>query len=282
MNKFKLVVLDLDYTITDSNNRIHDEDKKAIIKIQKQGVKVVFSTGRTYSKSVSKLAQKLKLPNHGGMAFCLNGGLLIDLKTQQIISHKALKKIDLNLIINQIIDRKVHAIFAGASYNQVFALKNHWTNRWLKYWAKWNIKIIDREQLMNEKITSIFIFPTWRWSNFKFFQDYCLNRDFIAYRFRNVFVQITTTNKGESLVKYLRKNRIKNDEVLIFGDSNNDLELFEIFKYTIAMGNASSLLWKLSYDRTSTYKEAGVSRILNKYILNQAQNEKKYNENDKN
>ena len=41
--EYKLIALDLDGTLKDSNNQITPKTREALIQVQKQGVKIVFS-----------------------------------------------------------------------------------------------------------------------------------------------------------------------------------------------------------------------------------------------
>ncbi len=265
--RFKLIVLDLDYTLTDASNRIHDEDVKAIIAAQKRGAKVVFSTGRTKSDTLQKLAKTVKLHLYNGQVFCLNGGILYDPKDEKIHTSNVLKTQFVLEILQKIDETKVVALFAGEEKNIVYALKKSWLHPFIRWWARWKIEIISEEELTKKKIIAIFAFPLWKIRAFQILGDYAYNHGLNGYRFKNYFLQISSTNKANSLVKFCAKHKINHDEVLIIGDSGNDLELFETFSYTIAMGNAEPILWKLSYYQTKHYKKAGVAHALRKHLF---------------
>lgn len=264
--RFKLIVLDLDYTLTDAKNRLHDEDVKAIVTAQKNGAKVFFSTGRTRSDRLQNLAKAVKLHLYKGQVFCLNGGVLYDPKSEKIDTTYHLKENHLLEIMQKIEQTKVHAVFVTEEKNVVYATKNSWLHPLIRLWARWKIEIISEEKLKSKQIVAIFLFPLWKMQAFKTFLDYAYNNGLNGYRFKNYFIQISQTNKASSLIKYLEQHKIKHDNVLIIGDSGNDLELFEKFRYTIAMGNAESMLWKLSFDQTKHYKKAGVAHALKKHL----------------
>ena len=44
--KYKLIALDLDGTLKNSDNQITAKTKEALIEVQKQGVKIVLASGR--------------------------------------------------------------------------------------------------------------------------------------------------------------------------------------------------------------------------------------------
>ena len=81
---YKLIAVDLDGTLLNSYGTISEENRKAIKKVQKEGVKVVLASGRT-TNSVKSLAEEL-----GGNEYiiCGNGSLIYDLKKDEIIYDK--------------------------------------------------------------------------------------------------------------------------------------------------------------------------------------------------
>ena len=65
----------------------------------------------------------------------------------------------------------------------------------------------------------------------------------------------------EELSKYLNINL---SETIVFGDGLNDIEMFNIKGYKVAMGNAASKIKNLADVVTKTNNEAGVAYELNK------------------
>ena len=51
-------------------------------------------------------------------------------------------------------------------------------------------------------------------------------------------------DKGRGLLKYCQDNNIKNDEVIVIGDSGNDLSMFKYFRHSFIMANAHKSLLK--------------------------------------
>lgn len=76
------------------------------------------------------------------------------------------------------------------------------------------------------------------------------------------------TNKGTSLVRLIEKLNIKKEEVLAFGDGNNDLELFQNAGWPIAMENAGDKLKSYAKLVTKSNAEDGVADVLEKIFLN--------------
>jgi len=75
------------------------------------------------------------------------------------------------------------------------------------------------------------------------------------------------TNKGTSLTHLIEILNIKKDEVLAFGDGNNDVELLQSAGWPIAMGNAGDKLKSYAKLIAKSNAEDGVADILEKIFL---------------
>ena len=71
--KYKLLVLDLDGTLTNSKKVITEHTRTTLIEAQKRGLKIVLASGRpTYG--VAPLANQLELDKYEGYILSYNGG----------------------------------------------------------------------------------------------------------------------------------------------------------------------------------------------------------------
>ena len=90
----KLVASDLDGTIIDKNNKINEENFKAINKINSNGLDFVICTGKTYP--IDKDICNEFNANYGIFG---NGNQIIDLKTDKVIYTSFLSQHELNTSI---------------------------------------------------------------------------------------------------------------------------------------------------------------------------------------
>ena len=90
----KLVASDLDGTIIDKNNKINEENFKAINKINSNGLDFVICTGKTYP-IVKDICNEFNA-NYGIFG---NGNQIIDLKTDKVIYTSFLSQHELNTSI---------------------------------------------------------------------------------------------------------------------------------------------------------------------------------------
>ena len=86
---YKILVLDIDGTLTNSKKEITPRTRAALRKAQEKGVKVVLASGRpTYG--IMPVAGELELERFGGYILSFNGGQIINAQTGEAIYQKTL------------------------------------------------------------------------------------------------------------------------------------------------------------------------------------------------
>lgn len=85
----KILALDLDGTLTDSNKEITPRTKEMIAKMQEQGHIVVLASGRP-TPGVQRVADKLHLSEMGGYMLSYNGARVQDCKTGEILFQQTM------------------------------------------------------------------------------------------------------------------------------------------------------------------------------------------------
>lgn len=87
--KYKLIVLDLDGTLTNSKKEITPRNKETLIRIQEKGVRLVLASGRpTYG--IVPLANELRMNEFGGFILSYNGGEIINWESGEMIYENVL------------------------------------------------------------------------------------------------------------------------------------------------------------------------------------------------
>lgn len=88
---YQLLVLDIDGTVINSSKKLTDKTKNAIIRLQKEGVRVVLASGRP-PKGVYSIAEELEINKFGNYVLAFNGAKIIELSTRQCIYEKKLPR----------------------------------------------------------------------------------------------------------------------------------------------------------------------------------------------
>jgi HAD superfamily hydrolase (TIGR01484 family) len=87
--KYKILVLDLDGTLTNNKKEITEHTLRTLIDAQERGVKIVLASGRpTYG--IVPIAEKLELKKYGGYILSYNGGEITNWQTGELMYENVL------------------------------------------------------------------------------------------------------------------------------------------------------------------------------------------------
>ena len=88
--KYKVLVLDLDGTLTNSKKKITDYTKKILLNLQKKGVHIVLASGRP-EYGIWPIAKELELEKYGGYILAFNGGKIVECSTKKTIFERTIE-----------------------------------------------------------------------------------------------------------------------------------------------------------------------------------------------
>ena len=75
-------------------------------------------------------------------------------------------------------------------------------------------------------------------------------------------------SKGHAVQKIMEQLQLTPEEVLCFGDSQNDVSMFEAVTHSIAMGNAIDELKEKALAVTDTNDRNGIAKRIEQYVQN--------------
>lgn len=82
----------------------------------------------------------------------------------------------------------------------------------------------------------------------------------------NVDIISKDVNKGTAMAYLLDKWKLDSNQMLVFGDSNNDLEMLELTDNSYAMLNANEEVKRVANFVTSSNDDNGVLKVIEKFI----------------
>ena len=82
---------------------------------------------------------------------------------------------------------------------------------------------------------------------------------------RSIEISRKGISKGNALKRLMEEEGVRPEEVLAFGDGENDISLFKAVSHSIAMGNAEDYVKEYATDVTGTNNEDGIVMALEKY-----------------
>ena len=85
--KYRLLVLDIDGTVTNTEKKVTPRTKAAIKKLQEQGTLVAIASGRP-TRGIAPVADELEFDKYGSYVLAFNGARIVNWKTKECIYSK--------------------------------------------------------------------------------------------------------------------------------------------------------------------------------------------------
>src|SRR5699024_12507514 len=87
---FKAIAMDLDGTLLNSQKKISPATKKALLTLQKKGIKLILASGRP-TPGLMDYARELSLDKFGGVILSFNGAHVLNVQTKQTLFAQTLR-----------------------------------------------------------------------------------------------------------------------------------------------------------------------------------------------
>ena len=267
--KYKLLVLDLDGTLTNKQKKITPHTKETLLKIQEQGVKIVLASGRpTYG--IAPLAEQLELQKYEGYILAYNGGEIIDWKTGEMMYKNLLDPEVLPYLYQCAKDNN----FAIVSYENEYVLTEHPDDEYVLKEALLNVmkikKVDNFLKAINHPIAKCLIVgdPTRLAVLEKEMYDHLKDRMGV-FRSEPYFLELVPKgiDKARSLSVLLKEINMKKEEMIAVGDGFNDLSMIQYADLGVAMANAQPVVRENADYITLSNDEDGVAAVVEKFIL---------------
>lgn len=247
--KIKLIALDLDGTVLNSNGDISDETVITIKKAIRKGIEIVPATGR----SVGLICKEIKSIEGIRYVISSNGASVVDLKENNIISSTFINIDKLKEIIRIIKEFPIVIEFYcnGNSYidENIFLnpMKYGLTEESLSIMSN-NHKLVNDILSLNEeenewlncveKINIPFLKENMKRDVFNSLSSISSDIKITSSVKNNLEINSYNANKGNGLESLSNFLGISLEETAAIGDNNNDIEMIQKARIGIAMGNS--------------------------------------------
>lgn len=263
MNNIKCILLDIDNTLTNANEEISAETTEYFTKI-KEKYHIILVTGRTNFYAI----EKSKICNASSIVVSDNGAIIYNYETDEVLYSNFFKKETISAIWDISQKYNIDCVF-----NSIY--KRYRNNIYMndKYLKRNNIGINSINELKEsvsqivllgnneieykkcleeiEKIENIEICNKGMESDGRYFAD----------------LNVSGTSKGRAIMELYKLLNIEKNNIIAFGDSMNDVPMFEKSGYKIAMKNAKQELKNMADCITEfSNNENGVIEFLKKYL----------------
>lgn len=266
--KYKLIVLDLDGTLTNSQKVITPRNRETLIRVQEQGVRLVLASGRpTYG--IVPLANELRMNEFGGFILSYNGGEIINWETGEMIYENVLPN-DIVPILYE--SARTHHL-SILTYDGAEIVTENSKDAYVEKEAFLN-KMAVRET--NDFLTDItlpiakclIVGDADKLIPLESELSLRLQGKINVFRSEPYFLELVPQgiDKAQSLAVLLKELGISREEIIAIGDGYNDLSMIKFAGLGIAMGNAQEPVKKAADYITLSNEEDGVAEAIDRHM----------------
>ncbi len=266
LKNIKLIVSDVDGTLTNNNNELGIETKELVRKLSEKGILFTFATQRIHSSVVSFAKElDIKIP-----IISVNGALIKDIEGK-VISSSIIKPGTVQKALNY--SEKYFVRVALCHGDEIVYTESNSVLRDFMYRLGTDYKLVNSYNdylnnileiimLGNEKSTIKYIqkkmnFPAKIFNTAKYFRSSTKQGVY------HLEIRKSGTSKKTGMQKLAKYLGFKKSEVAVLGDWFNDRDLFEYGGFNVALQNAvAELKLKADYVTERTNDEDGVAEFL--------------------
>lgn len=287
-----LIALDMDGTLLNAEGEISNENKEAILQAQRLGHIVIIATGRSYMDA----ERQLRLADLECPVVSLNGAV-ITLADRTVAASTPLNKEDIIPALrwlNEIPELYYEVYTEDNVYVeldkrvQLEKLATHKDTEVPEELA-WLLQAMVDQQFQQAAVTYVEkMEEVWSKEENPIYKTlvFSLNRELLkeasvrfaaipgliitASHVNNIEINHEEANKGAGVSMLAAHYGIPAEQVAVMGDSYNDLPMFEMAGYKIAMENAAPVLKQTADFITLSHTENGVAAGL-RHLLDKEQ-----------
>lgn len=270
----RLVALDLDGTLLDSQTCLPERNRRALEECISRGIYIVPCTGRT-AAGIPDTIREIPGIRYG---ITVNGGMLVDMQEDKVLDEKLIPPRIAVEIYEMIEEYHVmcDAYIQGDGFSERYCFEHmdeYAVPALLQELVRKtrvpvdNMKeYIRNRNVMVDKLNLFFDIPEQRAEVRRRLEargDILVSSSF---RF-NLEINGSGASKGDGILRLAQILGVKPEETMAFGDGENDLSMMEKAGVSVAMENGEPSLKKKADYIAPCNDEAGVGQMLERLVL---------------
>ena len=271
----KMIGFDLDDTLLTSNKELTLYTKEVLMKAIRQGIVVLPATGRP----LCGLTEEIR--NFPGIRYALtaNGARLLDMKEGTILYECLVPRETTEKLLNIFLqyDALVEIYYEGVGFAQEDKLQRiheFFPRQAMAEYVLTTRKMVkdvrrkfEETDLPSDKVQAVYKTLEEKERALKEVLSKVEGIEAVSSLGNNIEVNVKGVNKGSSLVRLGEMLGIRREEIMAFGDGENDIAMMEAVGFGVAMENGLDAVKAAARYITASNNEDGVAKAIEKYVL---------------
>ncbi len=262
----KIAFFDIDGTLTNSRQELNNNTIETLQKAHEKGIEIVLCSGRTNTY----VCNYLKQISGAKYAISSNGAEIYDFENKTNIFEKKMDFLEVKYLWEYCKNNKLSVVLN--TINERFA--NIYTLRPDSKVFVDSIDFLEKENIFQIVIADFY------YNNMKLLEDKInelentniinFSHDYLKkLETGNLWFDIVknNVNKGNAIKYLLEELGIDSKDAICFGDSVNDIDMFNECGVKVAMGNALDEIKNIATYITDTNDNDGITKFFNEHIL---------------
>ena len=264
--KYKLIAMDLDGTLTNSQKEITDETRDVLIRLEELGVKLVLASGRP-TPGLYKEAKTLRMDEFGGYILSFNGAAVHEYPSMRCIYSNTIDPHYIRPIINNAKALNL-GILTYQGDNIIVDDPDTYKAKYEQKITCMGMKVVDDLREYVDFAPNKFLVSGPEEYLKSVYQDFKMpfGDRLSIYTSAPFYIEVVSNgiNKSIGLEHVVKDCGISKDEIVAFGDEMNDLIMLQYAGYGVAMGNAVKPVKLIAKEVTASNDEDGIAKTLKK------------------
>lgn len=268
MEEIKILILDIDGTLTNSRKEISEKTRNSLLEIQKRGHTVMLASGRP-AKGMQRYEKELELENYGGYLLSFNGGRIIDCRSGEILYQKTLPPQVLPGLYRFACEKDCglityygDSILLGTRMDAYIELESRINGMEVRRVPDF-LGFVDFE--VNKCLMTA---PPERAEKYAAQLKEKYGDIMSIYRSEPFFIEIMPkgVDKASSIDRMLRSVGLKRENTICCGDGFNDATMIEYAGVGVAMANAQEAVKEKADYITGSNEEDGIVEVIERFV----------------
>lgn len=277
----RMVACDLDGTLLNSRGRVDAACRECLLNIQKHGIILVLASGRN-RESIRAVEEELRMQEFPqDYVIGLNGQEITRLRDQAVTRDALLGGADISFLLELASRCDLEAVcftpdgifdYVPPRYKLYKTLYALFTGRRFVQDVEARMKTTElrRGELppLREANKIAYIQSAEKLDRVTPKLRRRVGGRYQVMRVKPKWMEVVPNgvSKGKALLQIAREAGVAPDEILAFGDGENDISMLSSVKYGVAMGNAADSVKRAAFETCDTNDNLGIVRTIRKYI----------------